>query len=124
MNPAPTKHQLWLAACGTAILLCLAACWGSYGPYKKPPYKPPYKPGESIRNTQMCTCKTCDPESCCRELEQERPELQDCAKGYDFSECELEVSSCESNCYQHKWRIQAGQTCLSKRPDVCCHRDD
>ena len=125
MNSAPPKRHLWLAACGTAIILCFAACRGSYGqPYQKPPYKPPYKPGDSIRKTKMCTCKACDPKSCCRELEQERPELQDCAKGYDFSQCELEVSSCESNCYQHRWRIQAGQTCVSKRPDVCCHQND
>jgi len=131
-EPAPAasstrKPLLWLrlAACGTVMLWCFAACGGSYGPYQKPPHKPPYKPGDSIRKTKMCTCKACDPASCCRELEQERPELQDdCAQGYDFSQCELAVSSCESNCYQHKWRIQAGQTCVSKRPDACCHQND
>ena len=86
------------------------------------PRHPPPKPGESITHTQMCSCVRCEPDSCCHELEQDRPEDNaECANGYDFSKCEMAVSSCDSRCYQHRWRTRVEVGCESSRPDVCCH---
>jgi hypothetical protein len=86
------------------------------------PRRPPPKPGESITHTQMCSCVRCDPVSCCHELDQDRPEVDPaCADGYDFSKCEMAVSSCDSNCYQHRWRTRIEVGCEGSRPDVCCH---
>jgi hypothetical protein len=85
----------------------------------------PDKPGASITNSMMCSCLKCDPLSCCRELEQEQPEIdKDCSDGYDFSKCEMAVSSCESNCFQHRWRTEVALGCAESRPDTCCHDQD
>ncbi len=69
----------------------------------------------------MCSCKACEPQSCCRELEQELPENGNCADGYNFEKCGLSVSSCGASCFQHRWRIRIDeQTCEEKRPQECC----
>jgi len=82
----------------------------------------PPKPGESVTHTKMCSCLACEPTSCCRELEQEQPELQkDCADGYDFSKCEMAVSSCEASCFQQRWRTRVEVGCAASQPDSCCH---
>jgi hypothetical protein len=81
----------------------------------------PPKPGESITHTQMCSCKVCEPKSCCTELEQDAPEMQQCADGYDFSKCQMEVSSCDTRCFQHRWRTHVEIGCAGSRPDTCCH---
>ena len=81
----------------------------------------PPKPGESITHTQMCSCKVCEPASCCRELEQDAPEMQPCADGLDFSNCQMEVSSCDTRCFQHRWRTHIEIGCAGSRPDKCCH---
>lgn len=86
------------------------------------PRRPPPRPGESITHTQMCSCLVCEPVSCCHELDADAPEVQtDCADGYDFSKCEMAVSSCDSNCFQHRWRARVEIGCLASRPDKCCH---
>jgi hypothetical protein len=82
----------------------------------------PDKPGASITQTMMCSCRVCEPQSCCRELEQDRPEIdKECADGYDFSKCEMAVSSCESNCFAHRWRTRVEIGCEVGRPETCCH---
>jgi hypothetical protein len=82
----------------------------------------PPRPGESITHTMMCSCQVCEPERCCRELEQDRPEPSaDCADGYDFSKCEMPVSSCNSRCFQHRWRTRVEVGCAGSRPTNCCH---
>ena len=84
--------------------------------------RPPARPGESISRTQMCSCIACEPNSCCRELEQDAPKTdKDCAKGYDFSKCEMAVSSCDSRCFRHRWRTHVETGCERSRPDKCCH---
>jgi len=108
-----------MAALGLAVLGC-----GSTAPPAEPdrgPRRPPPKPGESITHTIMCSCKACEPRSCCRELEQDQPELEDCSDGYDFSKCEMAVSSCDSRCFQHRWRTRVETGCEASRPDRCCH---
>jgi hypothetical protein len=82
---------------------------------------PPKKPGESITHTMMCSCRVCEPTSCCHELDQDRPELESCADGYDFSRCGMSVTSCDSRCFQHRWRTQVEAGCQASRPDRCCH---
>jgi hypothetical protein len=82
----------------------------------------PDKPGASITKTEMCSCSVCEPAACCHELEQDAPEVQkDCANGYDFSKCEMAVSSCESSCFQHRWRTRVEVGCAGSRPATCCH---
>ncbi|MEZ4440478.1 MAG: hypothetical protein R3B72_15380 [Polyangiaceae bacterium] len=82
----------------------------------------PPKPGDSITKTMMCSCNVCEPASCCRELEQDRPEIDDgCADGYDFSACDTTVSSCGASCFQHRWRTEVAVGCAASRPDRCCH---
>lgn len=82
----------------------------------------PDKPGASLTKTEMCSCMRCEPSACCRELEQDTPEVdKDCADGYDFSKCEMAVSSCESSCFQHRWRARVEVGCAASRPDNCCH---
>lgn len=100
---------------------CWAACQPTPPPSAgKPPWRLPRKPGESLTHTKLCRCKSCDPPDCCRELEKDRPEMKDCADGYDFSKCELEVRSCDANCYEHSWRIRTERSCEETRPDRCC----
>lgn len=82
----------------------------------------PPKPGESISKTAMCSCTVCEPATCCRELEQDRDDIdKDCADGYDFSKCETNVSSCGASCFQHRWRTRVEIGCEQTRPDRCCH---
>jgi hypothetical protein len=70
----------------------------------------------------MCTCNACEPRECCRELEQDQPEVDEkCADGYDFSRCGLAVSSCESRCFSHRWRTRVDVGCDASRPAECCH---
>jgi hypothetical protein len=83
--------------------------------------KPPPKPGESITHTRMCSCKVCRPDSCCRELEEEAPQLERCADDYDFSDCGMAVSSCDSRCFQHRWRTRIEVGCTKSRPRGCCY---
>ena len=84
----------------------------------------PDKPGASITHTMMCSCVACEPQDCCHELEQDQPELQQCADGYDFSNCEMVVSSCRSSCFQHRWRARIEVGCAASQPDRCCHDQD
>ena len=71
----------------------------------------------------MCSCLRCQPASCCRELEQERPEnTEKCGNDYDFSQCKgIAVTSCQSRCFEHRWRSDASKGCSDKRPPDCCH---
>jgi hypothetical protein len=115
----------WFAtAAALATLLSLPSCGpktasGPSGSGK--PRRPPPKPGESITHTIMCSCKVCEPDSCCRELEQEQPGIAEgCADGYDFSKCEMAVSSCDSRCFQHRWRTRVDKGCAASRPKTCC----
>jgi hypothetical protein len=82
--------------------------------------RPPPKPGESITHTMMCRCQACEPTSCCRELDQEQP-ADDCADGTDFSKCGMQISSCESRCFEHTWRVRVEVGCDAQRPPECCH---
>lgn len=77
------------------------------------------KPGQSLTNTDLCTCYACDPPECCGGPEEERE--HEC-NTYDFSRCAIEVSSCSSRCYEHSWRVYRPKTCADNdtRPDVCC----
>jgi hypothetical protein len=118
------KLRAIAAQLAMAGLLCALSCSGAGDNSIHRPLKPPYKPGDSITKTRMCSCKVCDPASCCRELEQDRPEMKECAEGYDFSKCELSVSSCQANCYQNHWRTAIDGTCEDNRPDTCCHKED
>jgi hypothetical protein len=112
-----------LVAFGAA---CLAACadtpepetaWAMRGPRRPPP-----KPGDSITKTIMCSCKSCEPSDCCRDLEKEAPPIdKECAKGYDFTGCQTPVQSCESRCFQQRWRVRIDVGCDAERPRGCCH---
>src|SRR5581483_2215034 len=100
----PVARPRWtvLTAVGLAALVLAAACadtgpepetaWAMHGERRPPP-----KPGDSITKTMMCSCTSCQPNECCRELEKDAPPIdKDCAKGYDFSGCQTQVQSCES----------------------------
>ena len=113
---------LWLCVVALALVGC----------EKKPPSSGfkmygdgnpnPHKPGDSIKKSAMCSCLACEPEACCRELEQDAPDADnECADGYDFSKCEIAVSSCESRCFQERWRTDVERGCAASRPDSGCH---
>jgi hypothetical protein len=69
----------------------------------------------------MCSCQVCAPARCCREFDQDEPELEKCADGYDFSRCGMAVTSCEGRCFQHRWRTRVEVGCAASRPDKCCY---
>jgi len=104
----------------------MAGCGSSNAPpAKKGSRQPPYRPGDSYAKARQCTCNACEPRSCCSELNGEpQPIDPNCAQGYDFSECEMAVSSCESNCYPHKWWTTVDVGCADSRPDLCCHSQE
>lgn len=107
----------------TATLLGAFACGSTAAsPPTKRSWRPPHKPGDSYAKAKQCTCNACEPQSCCTELNREpEPIDPDCADGYDFSQCEMAVSSCESNCFAHKWWTTIDVGCDASRPDNCCH---
>jgi hypothetical protein len=80
-------------------------------------HQPPPKPGSSITHTRMCTCQTCEPSACCDGPETPEPVTCD---SYDFSKCEISVSSCASRCFQHVWRAPLSDACETRRPAACC----
>ncbi|MBI4701401.1 MAG: hypothetical protein HY744_09615 [Deltaproteobacteria bacterium] len=83
--------------------------------------RPPPKPGESITHTIMCTCKSCEPASCCQWKDERGEDAAGCSDGYDFSKCEgLQVQSCASRCFEHRWRIRVEEACEATRPRQCC----
>ncbi len=113
---------------GTMLLLWLAMACNTAKPTSPPAVlkvrrkRPHAKPGDSISKTQMCSCIACEPKSCCKELDQDAPKTaKDCAQGYDFSKCEMAVSSCKSRCFRHRWRTEVDTGCEATRPDRCCH---
>jgi len=127
--PQQRSARAWLGRLGLGSALAIALIIGCGPPPTSPPAElvttrrhPPPKPGESITHTMMCSCTKCEPAHCCRELEQDQPEMQkNCADGYDFSKCEMAVSSCDSRCFQHRWRTRVEVGCEASRPDLCCH---
>ncbi len=119
------KVLLLAAGCGLLLVAAVPACQGPQVPNGAIQFygngRPPPKPGESISHTMMCTCTHCEPTDCCRELEQEQQDTEKCADGYDFSKCELAVNSCQSRCFQHRWRTRIETGCEKERPEECCH---
>ncbi|HZO13128.1 MAG TPA: hypothetical protein VFB62_07710 [Polyangiaceae bacterium] len=111
----------WLAASLLVVLACSVEAPRSPVAGLTTVGAPPRKPGESITQTQMCSCKMCEPVSCCHELDEDRPELEKCGDGYDFSRCGMPVTSCDSRCFQHRWRTRVEVGCASSRPEKCCH---
>lgn len=82
--------------------------------------KPPPRPGSSITHSQMCSCKVCPNERCCRG-ETNEPEPETCKDSYDFSgACGMAVQSCTGRCAQEVWRVRLDQSCDEKRPASCC----
>jgi hypothetical protein len=70
----------------------------------------------------MCSCTSCEPNSCCRDLEKDAPPIDTgCAEGYDFSKCQTQVQSCEGRCFQQRWRARVEVGCESARPKNCCN---
>lgn len=123
MRRSSRRLNPWLRPVATAALLAASACGSSSSPPpEKRPLRPPYKPGDSYAKAKQCTCNVCEPRRCCSELNHEPEQIDpDCAQGYDFSQCEMAVSSCESNCYPHKWWTTVDVGCEASRPDRCCH---
>ncbi len=109
---------------GTFIALGQGACTPSTA-YQSPPAKveivnaPPKTPGHSIAETQMCSCTSCEPASCCVGPESGATPRCD---SYDFSDCAMAVSSCASRCFEHTWRVGADASCAATRPTACCER--
>ncbi|HHH11977.1 MAG TPA: hypothetical protein ENK23_07895 [Sorangium sp.] len=133
MSPSH-RHQRLTTGAGALVTVGLLAqpllLWGcNISQPSSPPgtvevrnERPPPRPGESISRTVMCSCVMCEPESCCRELEQDAPQTdKECARGYDFSKCEMAVSSCDSRCFRHRWRTRVESGCDNTRPEKCCH---
>lgn len=125
MSPSSRSVIRWTCLGAAAALLGAVACGAQSAPApKKGPRRPPYKPGDSYAKAKQCTCNVCEPERCCTELNAEPEQIDpDCAQGYDFSQCEMAVSSCESNCYAHKWWTTVDIGCEASRPDRCCHAE-
>jgi hypothetical protein len=85
-------------------------------------FHPPPKPGASI-DTKQCTCRACDPGSCCQaeETESLAAASSECSSGYEFSEkCGIVVQSCTPRCYSHVWRVKNHESCDATKPLVCC----
>ncbi len=115
-----------------AVLAALAA-WlvsGCAGEPARPPpeawsgfFHPPPKPGASISNTKQCTCRACDPASCCgaEQTESLGPTPAECNSSYTFSEkCGITVQTCTPRCYSQVWRVGNQESCSASRPLVCC----
>lgn len=107
-------------------LVAALACAGSSGPAEDASgangpkyYRPPPKPGFSITASQKCECYACDPSHCCGGGDESTGDAG-CAKGYDFTECDMAVESCTSRCFQKVWRVPNDVACDTRRPAECC----
>jgi hypothetical protein len=107
--------RVWLA------LALLAGCSSPEAPPPKGPrwLTPPPKPGASLTSSVQCTCRSCEPVSCCQGSEAD-PSAATCGDEYDFSKCTLSVQSCEGRCYGIAWRVPVGTPCKSRQPPDCC----
>ncbi len=125
MSHPTGRANRWPRVTAAAALFGAVACGAQNAPPpEKGPRRPPYKPGDSYAKAKQCTCNVCEPESCCTELDAEPEQIDpNCAQGYDFSQCEMAVSSCESNCYPHKWWTTVDVGCEESRPERCCHTE-
>ncbi|HEY6727629.1 MAG TPA: hypothetical protein VI197_26520 [Polyangiaceae bacterium] len=106
-----------------AWLMAVPACAGSTGAARDaggPKYfQAPPKPGFSITASQKCECYACDPGHCCGGGDESSGD-SGCAKGYDFTDCDMAVESCTSRCFQKVWRVPNDVACDSRRPAECC----
>ncbi len=116
----------YLAGCWLALQLT-AGC--SREPSSPPPtpwtgfFHPPGKPGGSITNWKQCSCRACDPGSCCQAEQTESlgALAPECSTSYTFSEkCGITVQTCTPRCYEHVWRVPKQDSCTDDRPLVCC----
>jgi hypothetical protein len=84
---------------------------------------PPPKPGDSLTSTQLCTCRACEPRSCCVEKTDDGSGGSCSADGYNFAaneSCGLAVQSCQSRCFEHRWRAELPTGCVATKPARCC----
>lgn len=113
-----------LRSAALALGMVVGACGTSPAPVERPTFgeRPaPPRPGDSLTRTRLCSCKACEPDACCTELERPPPELEGgCSEGYDFSRCETPVTSCLSRCFQRRWRARIETGCEAERPHDCC----
>jgi hypothetical protein len=117
---------------GLAIALVVVATACASGPERAagalcgggPCAPPPRKPGHSLTSSVLCSCRACEPHGCCEEKDT-RDEDRGCPlDSYDFAandSCALGVSSCESRCFVHRWRVPVAQGCQVDRPASCCY---
>jgi len=71
----------------------------------------------------MCTCRACEPARCC----QEKSEAEDTGNcpmdSYNFGandKCGISIESCQSRCFEHRWRADVQKGCEASRPPQCC----
>jgi hypothetical protein len=84
---------------------------------------PPPKPGASLTSSELCTCRACEPHSCCVEKTDDGSGGGCQAEGYNFSadqNCGLAVASCKSRCFEHRWRAELSKGCAATKPERCC----
>jgi hypothetical protein len=84
---------------------------------------PPPKPGDSLTSSELCTCRACEPRSCCVEKTDDGSGGGCEADGYNFAaneRCGLSVQSCQSRCFQHRWRADRTKGCAASKPVRCC----
>lgn len=116
----------------SGTVTCLALAWvlggsgcGSASPGSREAHSGPKfftappKPGASINASLKCECYACDPHDCCAGGDESTGDAG-CAKGYDFTSCNMSVESCTSRCFQKVWRVPRGESCASRRPQECC----
>ena len=112
----------------TALAVCLIAGCAGEAPPPSPQawtgfFHPPPKPGASITDSKQCSCRACDPASCCgaEQTESLGPAPAECNDSYTFSEtCGITVQTCTPRCYSQVWRVRNHESCNVSRPLVCC----
>ncbi|HEY6077181.1 MAG TPA: hypothetical protein VIW29_00165 [Polyangiaceae bacterium] len=118
-------RALAFAVASAPLSLAIVACGAEPQPQPQPWsgfFHPPPKPGASI-DTKQCSCRACDPDSCCQAEQTETAQAPppECNTSYDFPEsCGVVVQSCTPRCYSHVWRVKNQQSCETDRPLVCC----
>jgi len=87
---------------------------------------PPKKPGHSLSSSVLCTCRACEPQACCVEKNETEADGGCPMDSYDFAaneSCGLSVPSCQSRCFEHRWRAEVTQGCAATTPERCCDRE-
>jgi hypothetical protein len=84
---------------------------------------PPKKVGHSLSNSELCTCRACEPASCCQDEQMDESDAGCPMDSYDFAAseaCGLAVPSCASRCFEHRWRADVALGCEATKPARCC----